>query len=223
MRPTQIETLRLIQAGGVTVTELARQAKSPYSSTATRVRVLRLAGMLEDDDTQLILTQKAKDLLPIPELRVTRGDLWDCYRAGWKVVITTNLGWDERGLNNMGAGMALQALTRFSSRIDLARWYGKQCEEWAGVARVVEHPDFRLVFFPVKPLKVGDPAYSWDQKASTELIRAMLQELACVKGRVALALPGCGNGQADRDEVLPLVKRSLCPWRFVVVDRALGR
>ncbi len=77
------------------------------------------------------------------------GNLWDrrWYEDGyWRVVPTNLAGNPASGLASMGAGVALQAATRFSS---LRRDYGKWLqEEHAGI--IASYPDRRLLLFPTK-------------------------------------------------------------------------
>ena len=87
-------------------------------------------------------------------MRVERGDLWDYHARGWHVVVTTNIGWDRSGRNNMGAGMALQAALRWPG---LPLWYGLECRKRGAETPVLVRDDVRLVFFPVKPLLEANP------------------------------------------------------------------
>lgn len=155
---------------------------------------------------------------PVHELSIVRGDLWRMHGIGYKVVVTTNIGWDPKTLaNNMGAGMALQAAMKWP---ELPRWYGAYCKRTAPATPVVEREDLGLIFFPVKPLlDPKNPERSWDQRASLTRIEQSLRELQNVAGKVALAFPGCGNGDLDRKDVEPLLRRYLLDDRFVVVDR----
>ena len=86
-----------------------------------------------------------------------------------------------------------------------------------------------LLFFPVKPLIAATPAYSWNQKASLKLITKSARQLAAMARwqnytRIALGFPGCGNGQLEPEQVLPILRKHLDGARFVIVDRqAKGR
>lgn len=157
---------------------------------------------------------------PSAPLRIERGDLWKKRAEGWKVVVTTNIGWDPVTFaNNMGAGVALQAALRWP---ELPEWYGRFCRGSSPNTPVVERSDLGLVFFPVKPLlDPADPERSWAQPASLERIELSAHQLAAtITGNVALAFPGCGNGGLDRADVLPILQRWLRPaGRFLIVDR----
>lgn len=161
---------------------------------------------------------------------------------GHKRVVTTNIGWDpmtER--NNMGAGTVLEACSRVP---EIARLYGRFCRllrentpvitlprlvnlmatqigytfSHATVCAMQERLD-DLIFFPVKPLMCDeDPSRSWDQKAWLPLIERSAAELALIPGKIALTLPGCGNGGLDPAEVLPVLERHLADNRFLLVD-----
>lgn len=156
--------------------------------------------------------------LSVGELAIVKGDLWRMHSLGHKVVVTTNIGWDPRTLeNNMGAGVALQAALRWP---ELPKWYGAHCKRLAPDAPLIEREDLGLVFFPVKPLlDPKNPERSWDQRADLGRIERSLRELTKIQGRVALAFPGCGNGGLDRKDVEPLLRRHLTDDRFTVVDR----
>lgn len=154
-------------------------------------------------------------------MRSKNGDLWKHWRAGFKVVVTTNIGWDPRTRrNNMGAGMALQAALKFP---ELPEWYGRFCRATYPLTPVIEHPTHRLIFLPVKPLlNRNNPEISWDQEASLPLVESGLQRLALHKGQIALGLPGCGNGGLSLAEVVPLLEKHLPDDRFEVVDQSWG-
>lgn len=154
-------------------------------------------------------------------MKVERGDLWDYWAAGSKVVVTTNIGWcSERGENNMGAGMALQAWRRWP---ELARWYGHFCRLTAPHTPVVEDTLRRLIFLPVKPLIASSPAYSWDQTASPQLICRGLRQLRQHRGEIALSYPGCGNGGLAPDDIRPELQRYLREERFTLVEELSWR
>ncbi len=153
-------------------------------------------------------------------MNIIHANLWDEHARGRKIVVTTNIGYDEDGYNNMGAGMALQAMKRYPL---LPRWYGGVCRLLRERTPVVESAS-GLVFLPVKPLRPENPALSWDQKADLSLIERGLRMLPyVVDGPVSLALPGAGNGGLDPDVVFELVKSVLAPHgdRFRICDTML--
>ena len=48
--------------------------------------------------------------------QVVEGDIWEHHNDGSRyIVIPTNIGWKTNGHNVMGAGLALQAKTRYPS------------------------------------------------------------------------------------------------------------
>jgi hypothetical protein len=155
-------------------------------------------------------------------LDVVTGDIWDWYDRGFWVVVTTNIGWcPQTGMNNMGAGLAMQAAIQWPC---LSRWYGDACREHGPDTPVTWHALHRLVFFPVKPLIADAPERSWDQRADLDLIERSARQLAGgYPQKTALALPGCGNGGLFSDDVLPILDRHLDPAWFVVVDPAAPR
>lgn len=162
------------------------------------------------------------DVQPPPAgtpLQSMQGDLWDMWASPkWKIVVTTNIGWDPRTFeNNMGAGVALQAAERFP---ELPEWYGRFCASTAPNTPVVEREDLRLIFLPVKPLlDPHNPELSWNQPARLGLIDRSVRELAEIPGRIALAYPGCGNGGLPVEAVRPILQHYLPGDRFLVVDR----
>ncbi len=162
-------------------------------------------------------------------MEILKGDLWDFHAKGWKIVISTNIGWTDqpeswrevgyRGskervpvgraapLNNMGAGIAWQASWRWPW---LPEWLGSHYRArhlLGGLQMPVEHDQLRLIFVAVKPLIESDPAYSWNQKASPELIKQQLGMLSRHQGNIALGFVGCGNGALEQAQVLPSLLR----------------
>jgi hypothetical protein len=165
--------------------------------------------------------------------------MWDLYDQGHRMVVSTNIGWDTRtvrgvqqiGENNMGAGIALQSARRWPG---LPTWYGGKCAEhrealgvipFDGAKRevsldfksgeLVEIPDPDLLFFPVKPLKPEDPAYSWNQKASLPLILKGLKELRPIlhdRRPTVMSLVGAGNGALDGLVVFEAIVARLCDF-----------
>jgi len=152
---------------------------------------------------------RAGSLIPVV------GNLWDYHDEGWRVVVTTNIGWHPATLaNNMGAGSVAAAARTWP---DLQTWYGALCKKHGNALGVVQYRSRRLMFLPVKPLlSVSDPERSWDQEASMPLIDRGLHDLSRIAlsevgPRIALAFPGCGNGGLSRRAVLPLMQRWLSP------------
>lgn len=140
-------------------------------------------------------------------------DIWDFFDAGRPIMVTTNIGWDgETCRNNMGAGTVMEAAARYPW---LPVWYGAECYRRGANTGPIWHPGAELILFPVKPLKPGNPADSWNQKADLSLIAKGLKTLArgIDRGKIpndfALTLPGAGNGRLDPQIVLPLVKAYL--------------
>jgi hypothetical protein len=149
-------------------------------------------------------------------MKIVKGDLWDFWELGWKIVVSTNIGWG-RGLlvgegsrqhaNNMGAGIAWQAASRWPW---LPLWLGEHYRarhRLGATQQPVEHDQLRLIFVPVKPLLESDPAYSWNQRASVPLIDEQLNLLTRHRGKIALGFVGCGNGGLRQDQVMPALLR----------------
>ncbi len=160
-------------------------------------------------------------------MKILQGNIWAHLRQGYKVVVTTNIGWgvpygtrDRRVKNNMGAGLAWQAQKYFP---ELPVWYGETVRALyspsAPFVPPVEHPRYPLIFLPVKLMHPSGPHLSWAHEANLELIEAGLVRLAAHHGEIALTMPGCGNGGLHPSQVLPLLERHLQADRFVVVDQ----
>jgi hypothetical protein len=140
----------------------------------------------------------------------------------------------------MGAGTVLEAMARVPL---IARLYGRTCELLKEATPVLDLGTLtevnhaigvqlgdvtvlsmvdqlgELIFFPVKPLLDPlNPERSWAQHASLELIQRSTVELASFPGKIALTLPGCGNGGLAPDSVYPILKRYLTDDRFLLVD-----
>ena len=141
------------------------------------------------------------------------GDLWDYYEGHHRIVISTNIGWDDRG-NNMGAGIALQAARRVrrdAGNIEnpLEVWYGQQCERFRAHTPVMQHEQLRLIFFPVKPYRPEDAEQGWNQKACLRLIHRSAVQLRSFVGcdtvyparPIAMSYVGAGNGALEDAEV----------------------
>lgn len=160
-------------------------------------------------------------------MQIVKGDLWDYHAQGWKIVISTNIGWSDREghANNMGAGIALQAALRWPW---LPSWLGSHYRAvhlFGAKQRPVERPELGLIFVAVKPLIETDPEYSWNQKASPKLIAEQLGMLTSHEGDIALGFIGCGNGALDRIEVMPALinliamRKEANLGRTAIVDR----
>lgn len=170
-------------------------------------------------------------------MEAVKGDLWDWHAKGWKIVVSTNIGWTEERPNwasrdsfcdhhnNMGAGIAYEASKRWPW---LPSWLGGhyRSRHRQGAPQLpIEHDQLRLIFVAVKPLLLEDPAYSWNQKASLPLIAEQLQALARHRGNIAIGYIGCGNGQLEQAQVEPALlglelKRTHAGLgRTVLVDR----
>ena len=150
------------------------------------------------------------------------GDLWEYHSQGRWVVVPTNIGWKADGSNVMGRGVPRQAAQRF---LELPHWYGVQLRE--DPDPVVVYRPRRLVLFAVKPLDREHPWLSWRQPATLEQIEASVRALAefrapgCPLAGVQLAMPmvGCGNGQLDPEDVLPILERELGSDEGIVLVR----
>jgi len=142
-------------------------------------------------------------------------DIWVFYPHAW-VVIPTNIGWNDLGMNIMGVGLAKDAASRFP---DLPAWYGSWCKAYGANTPVMASRDHQLILFPTKQLDANSPGMSWKQPSSIDLIEKGLKELCeiSIEGEIALPLLGCGAGRLSETQVLPLMKTLLPDDRFIFV------
>ena len=95
-------------------------------------------------------------------MRILTKDLWEYHAQGAYVVITTNRCLKRDGRAVMGAGVALQAATRYP---ELPYQYAEflrreQCVEGEGVGGFAVYPGYRLILLPTK-LQWRDPSHLW--------------------------------------------------------------
>lgn len=144
-------------------------------------------------------------------MREVVGNLWDYYRQGRWVAITTNGTVKANGEAVMGRGVALQAKRRFP---ELPLLLGQKLSQYSNIPFILA--DFRLVTLPVK--------HDWWEVANLQLIEdsifALERAWTLWDDRLSLYLvrPGCGNGQLDWKDVRPILEKYLDD-RFVVVQR----
>lgn len=131
------------------------------------------------------------------------GDLWDFHNRDYHVVIPTNLETRRNGSAIMGRGVARQAVDKFPG---LEAWYGRAIWEH-NHTDVKYNAVWRIFCFPVKS--------HWRDRADLDIIKnsaASLRrsvEAIRVGGRipsVALPLVGCGFGELDPEQVLPILE-----------------
>lgn len=167
-------------------------------------------------------------------MNTVTGDIWQISTPADAVVVPTNIGWRRRdNMGVLGKGLARDAARRFSW---LAKSWGEYCrltEEMTGpCAWRVDHKDCRyLIPFPTKPLNKEEPWLSWRSPASLELIERGLLDLQALAPAMAayakehdekvpvILVPalGCGLGELDEKDVLPLIKQHLTHPAFTYV------
>lgn len=135
------------------------------------------------------------------------GDIWRLRRPRDYVVVPTNIGWTREGRNPMGRGLAWQAARSY---VDLPLWYGALCAQHKAALPVCSHDPYRLILFPTKPLNTRNPAMSWQNNSTLELVRKgrvelvqLLPSLRLNGGRVLLPAVGCGEGGLNPKTVVP--------------------
>lgn len=119
-------------------------------------------------------------------------DVWDLHGQGHWVLIPTNTERKSDGTAVMGAGLALDAATRFP---DVPARYGRALA--VGNARVVL-TNHRLLLGPTKT--------HWRRPATMALVVELLDAVARWTDanpteRIAVASPGCGRGGLAWDQV----------------------
>jgi len=141
------------------------------------------------------------------------GDIWDYYKQGYWIVITTNGTVKKNGEAVMGKGIALQARLRFP---ELPRRLGRLLDIYGNIPNIFR--DLRVISFPTK--------YHWASPADIDLIEEGCKKL--VEGlkllgldRLYLTRLGCSNGRLDWKDVKPVLERYLDD-RFIVVEKSRG-
>lgn len=142
-------------------------------------------------------------------MKIIRGNIWN--QVGWKV-IPTNLSIRSDGLAVMGRGLAKQATDLFPH---LQKEYGSFLKE-KRIPELYFFPEIKLIMLPVK--------YRWIDKASLLLIDNGLQELSQLNHKdfssVNLPLLGCGFGELNESEIMPLLEKYLDDrFTLVLVDK----
>lgn len=142
------------------------------------------------------------------------GDLFDYWREGYWIGITTNGSVRRDGKAVMGRGVAKQAADTMPG---LQRAIGTALLDPSHVGQVLIFSTWRIVSIPVK--------HHWAEQADIFLIERSLSQLAhrCIGWEIphlVLPRPGCGNGGLDweRDGVRILTHQYL-DGRFTIVER----
>lgn len=146
-------------------------------------------------------------------MREIKGDIWNYYKKGHWIVITTNGTVKTDGSAVMGRGIALQAKQRCP---ELSRKIGSWISDYGNRAGIFQEE--KVVTFPVK--------HNWWERATLGLIEKSCVQLKRIfgfaSGRssevVYMVRPGCGNGQLDWKDVKSILEKYLDD-RFIVVQR----
>jgi hypothetical protein len=140
------------------------------------------------------------------------GDIWDHYRDGKWIVITTNIGWKNDYSNPMGAGIA-KAATKIAP--DLPIWYGIQCYGQRENTSVLLYRPARFILFPTKAFNASQPHLSWRAGSDLALIKRSAEQLQTLRLAelpneiVAVPLVGCKNGGLSPEVVVPALAERL--------------
>lgn len=151
------------------------------------------------------------------------GDIWSYWGGArsW-VVIPTNIGYRHDGTAVMGAGLALQAATRFAG---LREEYGRHCRGPRCRMPYVTVPR-HLILVPTKPLDEKCPSRSWRQPADIGMVSSGTGWVAgylvgsTAPHSVYLPLLGGGLGGLGRHTVLRTMAQAIHKHYFSGVGTA---
>lgn len=143
-------------------------------------------------------------------IKEIKGDIWEFWKNGKWIIITTNGYVKKNGEAVMGRGIALQAKLRHPS---LPKELGNLILQLGNVPMFFMK--LHLITFPVK--------YNWWEKADLKLIEDSAK-LTCEWSKkvipneiIYITRVGCGNGKLLWKEVKPILERQL-DSRFIVCD-----
>lgn len=167
-------------------------------------------------------------------MRVLKGDIFGYATgvSGSGIVIPTNEGWNSRGENIMGAGLAKiaaemePALPKLYG-MHLKREFDKCGKDESSIyfydtnIFLNDATKTKWICLPTKRLNKLEPSLSWQCKSSLPLIKSKLYELYTVSGTFPIFLPllGCGLGQLPVESVLATMAEVLVSDRFHLVVR----
>jgi len=167
-------------------------------------------------------------------MQQAHGNIWSLSSKDDAIVIPVNVGWRQRDNRAvMGRGLAFQASQRWPWLRD--RW-GQHCRQRGADAIpcvfYIESKWARsVILFPSKPLNEEKPWLSWYGPSDLGLIKKHLPALSglatdpiTIKGqpilcgeRILVPLIGCGNGNLDPVDIVPVLEQGLTHERFVLV------
>lgn len=138
-------------------------------------------------------------------MKILYHNFLDVYNEGYTVCVTTNGFVKKDNKCVMGAGVA-KIIRDNVKGLDLK--LGRKLID-TGENIPFWFPEERIISFPVK--------HNWWEKADLELIRKSCQHLVNLfdqladtkQGIIFLPIPGIGNGQLKKEEVLPILESEL--------------
>lgn len=144
-------------------------------------------------------------------MREIVGNLWDYYREGFILCITTNGSLKKNGEAVMGRGCAAQAKHRFSG---LPGLLGERIRRWGNILGSIG--ETRLTAFPTKN--------RWQDKSEIALIFQSAIALARLARHFptttyVLPRPGCGNGGLDWETQVKPVIQNLLPDNVWIISK----
>lgn len=142
------------------------------------------------------------------------GDLWEFYKQGAHVAITTNGSYTAKGMAVLGRGVALEAKTLLP---DLPKQLGLTLKAamTASDIPVTYFAEWRLFCLPVK--------WAWFDAADPYLVVRSAERLMTLIDdhtipHVYTVRPGCGNGWLEWKNVKPLIE-DIFDERITIVQR----
>jgi len=149
------------------------------------------------------------------------GNLWDYYRKGYPVCITTNGTVRKDGTLVMGAGCALEAV---KLKPTLPLLFGKYIKEDGNVPHAI-YVEFLDALSPGKVIISFPVKHDWfDGHADIELIEQSARKLVELIDKkkwetVIIPRPGCGLGKRDwKREIQPILTK-IFDDRFWIISK----
>lgn len=150
-------------------------------------------------------------------MKLIKHNIWDCYSQGFTICIPTNPIINSKGEAVMGRGLAFDAAQRIPT---IKKEFAEKLIEYNKNIPIL-FEQHRIITFPTK--------HHWKEKSDLELIKKSCDHLNGLvdfliphvynpkKGIVFLPLPGCGNGQLKKEEVMPILEEKFKNQRKVVI------
>ena len=158
-----------------------------------------------------------KENLYIPEFQRVIGNIWDYYKPGYRVFITTNGTVKQGGAAVMGLGNAKEAKDRWPAiplylGNLLLQWYTKMHTD---IPPIMWLKEYNIGIFPSKKQWYLKGDLSLIERSAKDL-REMADEQKWTE-KIVLPWPGCGAGGLKKQDVEPILKKYFDD-RFILVE-----